>query len=409
MMGPLALLAACSGDGSPAPSTSTTTTTAAPDRFARGEPDGVLTIGVLLPRTGDGATLGEPLVNVVEAAVAAVNAAGGVRSENVVLDIVDEASAASVDDLLRNPALDAVIGPASSRNALELLPTITAAGVAACSPTATGIALTGMPDNDLFFRTVPSDALEAIAIARVMNQTGLASVGLVFTDDVYGRPFANAVRQALTSRNMAVVSELAYDPNDDDLSAEASQVVAESPPVIAVIGDTASGGRMVSTLLEQSGDDTIIVTNDAIRAADFGSRVTPAVLEQSVGGVSVSAYEGSSNLLSTFGSQELAATAFAAAAVDCVNLLALGATVASPDDPSAMTAAAIELSVSGSPCMTFADCIANLDKGLQVNYDGPTGLLALDASGDVTTANFDVFGFDENGIDITRTQIQVRP
>ena len=110
----LLLLAACSGDDSPAPSSSTTTTTSTPDRFARGQPDGVFTIGVLLPRTGPGASLGDPLVDVISAAVQGINTAGGVNGQNVVTRVFDEAAAVSAGDVLDDPAIDAIIGPASS-------------------------------------------------------------------------------------------------------------------------------------------------------------------------------------------------------------------------------------------------------------------------------------------------------
>lgn len=396
MLAGAVIAAGCSGGGSPTPSTSTTTTTSAPSRFARGEPDGVLTIGVLLPRTGSGESLGKPLVDVITAAVAAVNAAGGVHGHDVRLRTVDEADSSAADDLLDDPSIDAIIGPASSRVALSVLPTITAAGVAACSPTATSIALTGMPDGGLFMRTVPSDALQAKAMARLINQTGLGEAAILFTDDVYGRPFASAIHRELIGYGVTVTGELPYDPNDDDLSDEAAAVVAAGPPVVAVVGDTASGGRMVSALLATGPSAPQIVVNDAVRDADF-TRTDLTVLTERVTGVSVSAYEGSALLEQLFGSSQLSSAAFASSAVDCVNLLALGAVESSPDDPAAIVASAISLSVGGVPCTFFADCIAAMTDGRKVDYNGPSGFVALDSNGDLTRANFEVYGFTDTG------------
>ncbi len=360
----------------------------------------------MLPRTGDGASLGEPLVDVIDAAVAAVNAAGGVNGNDVVVRVVDEAATASAEDLLDDPAIDAVIGPASSRVALSVLPTITAAGVAACSPTATSISLSGMPDDDLFFRTVPSDAMQARAIASIINRTGLGSAALVYTDDVYGRPFASALRKELSGVHVPVTEELPYDPDDDDLTDQAAALVAEAPPVIAVIGDTASGGRMVAALLAAGGNAPLIVASDAVRDADFG-RADVAALADRVSGVSVSAFEGEAALTEVLGSASLAPAAFAAAAVDCVNLLALGASVSSPDDPHEIVASAIDLSVGGVPCTSYADCKSAMTDDRKVDYNGPTGLLALDGTGDVTRANFEVYGFTESGVDETAGPLTV--
>jgi branched-chain amino acid transport system substrate-binding protein len=394
-------VAACTDNGSPAPSTTTTIMpTTAPDRFARGDPDGVLTIGVLLPRTGAGATLGQPLIDVITAAVQVVNADGGVAGRDVEIDVFDEAAPASVDDLLDDQSIDAVIGPASSRNALAMLPTITGAGVAACSPTATSIALTDMPDGGLFFRTVPSDALQARAMAQRINQTGLGSAALVYTDDVYGRPFAAAVRNALSALSLPVVAELAYRPDDEDFSEEAAELLAASPPAVAMIGDAESGGRMVAAILAAGDPAPTIIANDAIRLADFGTRVDADALARRVTGVSVSAYEGQEQLAAVIDPDDLAMAAFAAAAVDCVNLLALGAVAAeSPDEPARIVAEVLELSVGGQPCTSFVECRQAMENGRDADYNGPTGQLALDGTGDVTRAVFEVYEFDSSGTD----------
>ena len=167
-------LAACSGDGSPAPSTSTTTSTTMPDRFARGQPDGVLTIGVMLPRTGDGASLGD--------AARRCDRGRGARDEHRRRRERPRRGGPRLRrgrrGQRRRPArrtgIDAIIGPASSRVALSVLPTAPAAGVAACSPTATSIALTGCPTTTSLSHRA-SDALQARAMANIIDQTGLGS------------------------------------------------------------------------------------------------------------------------------------------------------------------------------------------------------------------------------------------
>ena len=68
--------------------------------------------------------------------------------------------------------------------------TCLAGGVLTCSPTATALALTTTPDSDLFFRTAPSDSLQAIGLAQLAEQTGARTAAVAFLDDVYGRPLA---------------------------------------------------------------------------------------------------------------------------------------------------------------------------------------------------------------------------
>ena len=52
---------------------------------------------------------------------------------------------------------------------------------------------------------------------------------------------------------------------------------------------------------------------------------------------------------------------------------------------------------SGSSCSTFPACITALDAGRNTNYDGPSGYLSVNATGEAVGAVFERFTFDENG------------
>ena len=194
-----ALAAACTDDDGTAPTSppSTVTTTTEPQRVD----DGVLRIGVLLPESGEGATIGPPLIDAAEAAVDAINVAGGVLGRPVALEIADEGSnAATARDAIASLVeqdVDAVVGPASSTIALATLDDLLTAGVLTCSPTATALALDDFPNSDLFFRTAPSDSLQAVAIAELAERTGARSAAVVHVDDPYGRGLAEATIEAL--------------------------------------------------------------------------------------------------------------------------------------------------------------------------------------------------------------------
>ena len=86
---------ACTDDDDTAPTSvapsSTTTTTTEPVRTN----DGVLTIGLLLPLSGEGATIGQGMAEAAERAVGEINAAGGVLGQQVVVVPADEGADAS--------------------------------------------------------------------------------------------------------------------------------------------------------------------------------------------------------------------------------------------------------------------------------------------------------------------------
>ncbi len=400
------LLAACSSDDDAVVDETiadTTTTTARPQV----EGDGQLVIGALLPLTDT--LLGEPMAEAIDVAVDRINAAGGVLGQRVRLIVADEGSStatasASIQTLLDRD-VDAIIGPASSLVALSTLDEIISAGKVVCSPTASALALDGFPDDDLFFRTVPSDSLQARAIAAAADQTGAQRVTIVSVDDSYGRPFADAVEASLANEAIAVVGRIAFVADDDDLSDEAAELANSDTQVMVLLADGEDGTRFLEALDDQdsSGLATIVV-NDALRNPAAPQRIgglDPTLREKIVG---LAPQADSGDATTPFDPPGL----FAANAYDCANLIALAAFRAGSDDPRDIARQVAQVSVSGSACDTFADCIDTISSGLQIDYNGPTGVTDLMVrTGDPSRAAFDRFTFDESGRDVLQRTVVV--
>src|SRR5262245_48106941 len=126
----LALLGvACSDDGSAA--TPTSGEAPAPTIPDRGNVDGVLHVGYLLPTSGQSASVGPPMIKGIEMAIRDINAAGGVNGEAVTVVGGDEGgdpsvAGVTVDRLLNSEKIDVLVGPASSTTALSVLGRTTA-------------------------------------------------------------------------------------------------------------------------------------------------------------------------------------------------------------------------------------------------------------------------------------------
>jgi branched-chain amino acid transport system substrate-binding protein len=394
----LASLAVASCDGGSngaAPTTTGPPTTTATSRAAS---DGVLRLGVLLPKTGVGSQLGAGMLSAVQLARERVNDAGGVLGRDVVLVEVDEGddettAAGAIDRLLR-AGVDAIVGPASSLVALADLDAPVDEGVVTCSPTATALALDEYPDDGLFFRTVPSDSLQARAMAQVAEGTGAATVAIGHLDDPYGRGLAETLQEAVTASGLALTTVLSFDGRDDELADEAQRLLADDPGVVVVLGDADDGSRLVGALGQQIGDDRppVIVVNDALRnpASQPVMRSLPDDVRDEVVGVAPKA---------TFGDAEFAAP-YAAHAYDCVMLIALAAIQAGSDDPERIAPELPVVSSGGSTCGSFEDCVAALAVPLQIDYVGATGDLDLSSrTGDPISGTFERFGFNREGLD----------
>lgn len=377
-----------SGDEDVSPTTSVAvTTTTVPKR----DDDGRLVVGVYLPQTGTGASLGEPMITAVREAVDHINEVGGALGSPVELLVLDEGSPAGPSTLL-GEGVDAIVGPASSRNALAQLASIVRpdTGVVTCSPTASALALDDFPDNGFFFRTVPSDSLQMVAIARRAERTGVPTVAVGYLDDPFGRGLAGAlVDEIELRRRQEVVADVAFSPDQEDLTSTVAELLADEPGLVIVLGDADDGGRLLSALDTATPDEnTQVIVNSAIRIATSIQQLSPGFRSRLTGVAPLAANEGDPGF-------------FTAHAVDCVNLIALATIEAGSDSPSSIKNWMAPVSGGGRQCSTFDDCAGLLEQGLQIDYNGLSGVLELsNTTGDPTRASFVQFGFDSDGTEI---------
>ena len=136
-----------------------------------------VTIGVLYPFSGDLGAYGKPETDAMYLAVKEVNENGGVLGGRLKLLIKDtetseDEAVAKAHELLDWYNVSVIIGTAGSETCKAIIGYTTSSGVLQISPSVTGVEFTTYPDNDLFFRTCPSDALQGIAMARLAIQQG---------------------------------------------------------------------------------------------------------------------------------------------------------------------------------------------------------------------------------------------
>ena len=400
------LVAACSsGSGSSASTSTSATNTTAP---AASKDDQRLVIGTVLPQGGSVPDLGASLRAGVRLAVNEINAAGGVLGQPVVLRSGNEgdtpaAALLSVQDLLSStPTVDAIIGPASSPDVLTTLATTTQAGVLTCSPTASAMSLDGYPDHGLFVRTVPSDSLQAVAIARTVQDTGRGAAAVVYLDDAYGRPFAKAVERAMRDLSLKVGTSVAVSGTDESVAAAVASVTAIKSTVVVVLADAVSGPAIIRAIDAAAGLlQPLFVVNDAIRRPDASVPPFEKTLGARVRGVSPLAYPLTSSFLTSLHVVDPSAQGlFAVDAYDCVNLIALAAQASGSTTGSAIAGSLKSVSSVGSPCTSFGACNEVLSDDRNPDYNGPDGVLSIDDNGNPSEAMFEPFSFDENGRDV---------
>jgi len=393
----LAAVAGCTGGGNSAPETTAiATTTTQPPRVN----DGRLRIGILLP-TSD-ALLGQGLVDASRLAIERINDAGGVLGQPVTFEIADEgettAAASAAIETLVEADVDAIVGPASSITALNNLAEIVDAGVVSCSPTASALALDDFPDDLLFFRTIPSDSLQAVAIAQVVEETGAQAAVIASIDDAYGQQFAEAVESALVDRGIAVGTSVMFRRGDEDLDAKAAELVASDARAAVILAADADALSLLEVLGPDLGNIDDVIVNDALRNSASATRIAALAepLRRRITGVAPQAIASDPADPDGGGFGPYAVNAF-----DCVNLIALAAVQGQSDAPRIIKTQMQSVSAGGSLCRTYASCLERLAERLQINYNGPAGITELLPRGDPRRARFELFTFDETGRDQT--------
>ena len=368
--------------------------------------DDTLVIGAVLPTVGTASEIGVSMANALQLGVGEINQSGGVNGRPIRLITREEgdnsATAVLAVQSLLQFGVDAIIGPTSSPNLLATLGTAVEAGVLTCAPTASALALDNFPDDGLFLRTVPSDSLQAQAMAQLVESSGSSAVAVVYLDDNYGRPFAEATRAAITQQGTTVASFVGFTPGEASVSAAVTAVVKARPQVVAVVADAITGPTIINAI-DAATDDTItFVVNDAARRPDASAQPFSSTLGPRITGVSPVAHATSVAFTTGLLSIDSEATGlFAHNAYDCLNIIALAAASAGSLRPLAIAAEIPGLTTGGTRCSSFPTCEVSLAENRNINYDGPGGNLAIDASGEMTSATFDRFTFDENSRDVS--------
>lgn len=201
--------------------------------------NGTLHIGVLVDLSGTTGIFTPAIASGVELAVSEINSNGGVLGKPIEVTVVDSGDGSTdraltaVAELL-DADVDAIVGPSTSAIALQVLDTVTAAGVALFSPSNTAPILSSLPDRGLYFRNIPSDLLQAQALGQVIADRGNTSAFLLVVDDAYGNGVADQLTAALGDRGVTVVGRIAYDPATASFFDMARQVRDADPDAIVL-------------------------------------------------------------------------------------------------------------------------------------------------------------------------------
>lgn len=353
-------------------------------------------IGFLGGFTGGIESLTPPIFDGANLAVQQINEQGGLLDgEDIVMPTGDttcsDASAASnaADRMVNTEQVTAIVG------ALCTGATVAAAnnaaipgGVTMVSPASTAPAVTELDDNDLVFRTVPSDAFQGEMLAKLLLDKGIQEVAVTYVNNDYGRGLADAFVAAYENGGGMVLENLAHEDNRADYRSELGSLAATGAQTLVVLAYADTSGQTVVRQAYESGMFTQYVGGDGM----VGDSLVEAIGADVLNGM-IATRPGSPELPGTamFNQQANAAgidpsAVFAAQAYDAAFLLGLAIEENGSADREGLSEAL--RSVASAPGEVilpgeWEKAKELIAAGTEINYEGASGTHEFDANGDV--------------------------
>ncbi|MFQ3790204.1 ABC transporter substrate-binding protein [Halomonas sp. A29] len=353
-------------------------------------------IGFIGGFTGPIESLTPPIFDGARLAVAQINEQGGILGgQTLVMPNADttcsDASAASnaADRMVNTENVTAIVG------ALCTGATVAAAnsaaipgGVVMVSPASTAPAVTELDDNDLVFRTVPSDAYQGEILAKLMLEKGFDEVAVTYVNNDYGRGLAEAFTAGFEAGGGTIAENLAHEDGRADYRSELGSLSSSGAETLVVLAYADGSGQTILRQAYESGSFTQYAGADGMVGASLVEAVGADALEGMI-----ATRPGSPELPGTDIFNQAAEEAgfdpsavFAAQAYDAAFLLALAIEQNGSAEREGLSQAL--RSVASAPGEVilpgeWEKAVELIAAGEEINYEGASGSHEFDENGDV--------------------------
>ena len=216
--------------------------------FVAGDKGGMQTaegpkIGIILGYTGPIESLTPDMAMGAELAIAEANNSGNfalgevtsVRADSTCID--SAAATAAAERLVTSDKVNAIMGADCSGVTTAILENVAVPnGVMMVSPSATSPALSTVADNDLFFRTAPSDARQGEVVAEILKDKGYKTAAMTYTNNDYGKGLADSIKSNFEANGGVITISTAHEDGKGDYGAEVAALAQAGGEILIVAG-----------------------------------------------------------------------------------------------------------------------------------------------------------------------------
>lgn len=365
-----------------------------------------LAIGVVLPETGSLGYLYPPMGAGVELATEDILAAGGKIKVLTGDTATDPDAAPVVVNRLLGEGAHVILGAAASGISQSFIQTLSDAQVPQCAPSNTSASFSAQDNADFYFRTAPSVVAEAPLLAHLMASSGATRVAVIVRSDDYGASLADQVERRLADLRVEA-DRLPYAqdaPNYGDVVSAAVATGADTFLLISFV----EGVQIIRGLLEIGVPPSAIFGGAGLFNPTLPERVDSSAPERLDGFTVISPFGTDAfnqRIMAHHGGPEVA---FGANTYDCLVVLTLASLAAGSADGPAIISEVQGVTRDGAKCYDFGECASLLAAGQDIDYDGVSGPLELDAVGDITVGTYAVMEVSDGEtvvVDIQQVEI----
>ncbi|WNW13145.1 branched-chain amino acid ABC transporter substrate-binding protein [Pseudomonas sp. DTU_2021_1001937_2_SI_NGA_ILE_001] len=244
-------------------------------------------IGVAGPMTGANASFGEQYMRGAQAAADAINKAGGVNGEKIVLVRGDDAcepkqAVAVANRLVDQDKVVGVVGHFCSSSTIPASEVYSDAGVIAITPGSTNPTVTERGLKEMFRMCGRDDQQGVVAADYMVDVLKAKKIAVIHDKDTYGQGLADATRAQLAKRGVKEVLYEGLTRGEKDFSALVTKIRSTGAEVVYFGGLHPEAGPLVRQLREQGLKDVKFMSDDGIVTDEL---VTTAGGAQYVDGV----------------------------------------------------------------------------------------------------------------------------
>jgi branched-chain amino acid transport system substrate-binding protein len=234
-----------------------------------------IVIGTAGPMTGQYASFGEQMRTGAEAAVADINAAGGVNGEMLVLEVGDDAcdpkQAVAVANQMASKGAVFMAGHFCSGSSIPASSVYAEEGIVQISPASTNPKFTDERPGPGVFRVCGRDDQQGEVAGQFLQDTfGDQKVAIIHDKTAYGKGLADATKAAFEAAGGTTVLYEAYTAGEKDYTALVSKLKQEGINALYVGGYHTEAGLMKRQMVDQ-GMDTVLISGDALVTDEYWS------------------------------------------------------------------------------------------------------------------------------------------